>query len=67
MTCYNHQQTTKTYNTKRQRNTQHTKRLDIFEILKNRTSDIVLLQETHSTPESDKVWEKEWQGKTYVK
>ena len=41
-----------------------TKRLDTFEILKNRTSDIVLLQETHSTPGSDKEWEKKWQGKS---
>lgn len=31
-------------------------------MLENRNSDIILLQETHSTPESSRKWEKEWTG-----
>ena len=28
-------------------------------------ADILVMQETHSTPETEKVWEKEWGGKVY--
>ena len=40
------------------------KRKDIFEILRNRNIDRALLQETHSTPETEKVWKKEWKGES---
>ena len=42
------------------------KRRDIFEILRNRNIDIALLQETHSTPETEKVWKKEWKGESLL-
>lgn len=36
------------------------KRRKIFNYLKNASSHVVLLQETHSTPEVEKLWSSEW-------
>ena len=35
------------------------KTMDTFELIENKKIDIGLLQETHSTPEAVKTWEKE--------
>lgn len=36
------------------------KRRNIFNLLKNQKYHIILLQETHSSPEIEKVWSNEW-------
>ena len=41
------------------------KRKNLFEKIQNKNIDIVLLQETHSTKENIKKWEKEWDGKSF--
>ena len=41
------------------------KRVKIFEWLKEKRETIIFLQETHSTPDIEKTWEKEWGGKIY--
>ena len=38
------------------------KRTNIYQFLKNKTADIILLQETHSTKENETKWQKEWEG-----
>ena len=38
------------------------KRTNIYQFLKNKTADIILLQETHSTKENETKWQKEWKG-----
>ena len=38
------------------------KRMDTFQTLYNKNIDIDFLQETHTTPEVTKKWEKEWKG-----
>lgn len=40
-----------------------TKRRSIFVRLKAKKYDIVLLQETHSTPSSESLWKCQWGGK----
>ena len=40
------------------------KRMEIFQNITNKNIDIIFLQETHSTPEASKKWEKEWKGKS---
>lgn len=37
-------------------------RMDTFQTLYNKNIDIDFLQETHTTPEVTKKWEKEWKG-----
>lgn len=39
------------------------KRKDLFRYFKNRKLDMVLLQETHSTPEDETIWLREWGGR----
>jgi len=41
------------------------KRVKIFEWLKLKRETIFFLQETHSTPENEKQWEREWGGKIF--
>ena len=41
------------------------KRLDLFQHLKNKATDIIFLQETHTTPETSIKWEKDWTGKSF--
>lgn len=41
------------------------KRREVFNYLKNFESDIILLQETHSTPNDEKMWSKEWGRKIF--
>ena len=41
------------------------KRLNIFQWLKRNHSGITALQETHSTPLDEQIWQKEWNGKIY--
>lgn len=41
------------------------KRRSIFHLLKNTGANVVLLQETHSTQELEKVWSNEWGRKIY--
>ena len=36
------------------------KRGEVFKWLNNKNDDIILLQETHSTPDSEQVWERDW-------
>ena len=36
-----------------------------FELLKSRKIDIVLLEETHSTPEAAKIWETSGKGNPF--
>ena len=38
---------------------------NIFHYLQNKPAQILLLQETHSTPDAIKKWENEWKGKSY--
>ena len=38
------------------------KRTNIYQFLKNKTSDTMLLQETHSTKENENKWQNEWKG-----
>lgn len=42
------------------------KRRKIFGILKQFDVDIAMLQETHSTQDSVKMWQSEWRGKIYA-
>ena len=44
---------------------QSNKRVKIFNYLKSNKTDITLLQETHSTNESEKKWQKEWPGMSF--
>ena len=41
------------------------KRNKLFETLTNKKTDIILLQETHSTKKAIEKWEKEWTGKSF--
>ena len=41
----------------------NTKRKNIFQYLQKSNSNIVLLQETHSSPSTNNIWSKEWDGK----
>ena len=41
------------------------KRLDFFEQLQNKAIDIIFLQETRTSPETSRKWEKDWKGKFY--
>ena len=41
------------------------KRFNIFQWLKCNHSGITALQETHSTPLDEQIWQKEWNGKIY--
>ena len=41
------------------------KRIKIFEWLKLKNEEIIFLQETHSTSEVEKQWEREWGGGKY--
>ena len=41
------------------------KRIKIFEWLKLKNEEIIFLQETHSTSEVEKQWEREWGGKIF--
>lgn len=41
------------------------KRRSIFDHLRKEKADIALLQETHATSNSDKMWEKEWGGSAF--
>ena len=36
-----------------------------MEILQNKTAEVTLLQETHSTKEIESKWQKEWKGKSF--
>ena len=38
------------------------KRQKLFQLLKNSEENIFLLQETHTTPEDESQWKKEWDG-----
>lgn len=38
--------------------------MEIFQNITNKNTDTAFLQETHSTPEIPKKWEKEWKGKS---
>ena len=40
------------------------KRKQIFNYLQNTNSDIILLQETHSSPATNKMWNNDWNGNT---
>jgi exonuclease III len=42
------------------------KRARVFEYLKTKMSGIIFLQETHTVPGDQKVWEKEWQGEVML-
>ena len=42
-----------------------TKREKIFTLIKNQSILIALLQETHSSSETDSVWSKQWGAKVY--
>ena len=37
----------------------------MFNILRNKNADVVLLQETHSNKKSEKIWRNEWGGNIY--
>ena len=39
------------------------KRREVFRFLKRKAYDIIFIQESHSSPEAERVWEKEWGGK----
>ena len=39
------------------------KRLAIFKYFKEEPHDITLIQETHSTPQTQQTWETNWPGK----
>ena len=41
---------------------EETKRKAIFDFYRNR-ADVILLQETHSSPENEKIWEAQWGGR----
>lgn len=41
------------------------KRRAIFNSIKEQKSEIIFLQETHSTPGQEKIWSSEWGGKAY--
>ena len=41
----------------------NTKRKNIFQYLQKSNSNIILLQETHSSPSTNNIWSKEWDGK----
>ena len=41
------------------------KKYNNFHYLQNKRAQILLLQETHSTPDAIKKWENEWKGKSY--
>ena len=41
------------------------KRNDLYEFIRINNIHIALIQETHSTPDTAKQWEKEWKGKSY--
>lgn len=51
------------YNVKGLRN--DTKRRDMFRYFKNRKLDVILLQETHSQVEDERIWSKEWGGEVW--
>ena len=36
------------------------KRVQVFSWLKNRNANIFLLQETHSTPDTENIWKEDW-------
>ena len=38
------------------------KRRKVFTWLHNQNADVIVLQETHSSPESENIWKKEWGG-----
>lgn len=38
------------------------KRRDIFSFLKRKEYDVIFIQESHSTPEIEELWKKEWGG-----
>lgn len=40
----------------------HRKRREIFAFLKRKDYDVIFIQESHSTPEIEKVWKREWGG-----
>ena len=40
------------------------KRKNIFQYLQKTNSNIIFLQETHSSPISNNIWKKEWDGET---
>ena len=42
-----------------------TKRKQIFQYIKLQKIDIALLQETHSTPGDEKMWDNQWGGRCY--
>ena len=41
------------------------KRIKVFEWLKLKHESVIFLQETHSTPEAEKQWEREWGGRIF--
>ena len=41
------------------------KRNRIFQYFKSKKYDIILLQETYSTPQDENIWKKEWEGPTF--
>lgn len=51
------------YNVKGLGEASQRKRRTIFNLLNNCKYDIILLQETHSTPKNEKFWSAEWGGK----
>ena len=41
------------------------KRNRIFQYFQTKKFDVILLQETYSTPENEKEWKKEWEGPAF--
>ena len=41
------------------------KRRQMFNYLRDKQADVILLQETHSTTKMEKVWRNEWGGNIY--
>ena len=41
------------------------KRNRIFQYFKSKKYDIILLQETYSTPQDENIWKKKWEGPAF--